>query len=103
MAKLWEGEISERTISRGFKKISWCSKKRLMAFPERDEVKRQAFIANLSSVPTAQIVYLDESPERWALISTIMVGMKEGSVLWHSNPDEVRAQSIGLQRFVTKT
>ena len=32
-----------------------------MAFQERDEVKRKAFIAHLSSVATAQIVYLDES------------------------------------------
>lgn len=61
MAKLWEGEISDRTISRGLKKIGLSSKKRLMAFQERDEVKRKAFIAHLSSVPTAQIVYLDES------------------------------------------
>jgi hypothetical protein len=61
MAKLWGGEISDRTISRGLKKIGLCSKKRLMAFQERDEVKRKAFIADLSSVPTAQIVYLDES------------------------------------------
>jgi len=32
-----------------------------MAFQERDEVKRKAFIAHLSSVATDQIVYLDES------------------------------------------
>jgi transposase len=61
MASLWEGEISSRTISRALQKIGLCSKKRLMAFQERDEVKRQAFIAHLSRVATAQIVYLDES------------------------------------------
>jgi hypothetical protein len=31
MAKLWEGEISDRTISRALKKIGLCSKKRPMA------------------------------------------------------------------------
>jgi transposase len=61
MASLWEGEISDRTISRALKKIGFTRKKRLMAFQERDEVKRKAFIAHLSSVATAQIVYLDES------------------------------------------
>jgi len=61
MASLWEGEISDRTISRALKKIGLCSKKRLMAFQERDEVKRKAFIAHLSSVATDLIVYLDES------------------------------------------
>ena len=68
MAKLWGGEISSRTISRGLKKIGLYSKKRLMAFQQRDEVKRKAFIADLSSVPTAQIVYLDESPDRWTQV-----------------------------------
>ncbi len=61
MASLWEGEISSRTISRALQKIGFTRKKRLMAFQERDEVKRKAFIAHLSSVATAQIVYLDES------------------------------------------
>lgn len=60
MASVWEGEISDSTISRALKKIGLCSKKRLMAFQERDEVKRKAFIAHLSSVATDQIVYLDE-------------------------------------------
>jgi hypothetical protein len=63
MTSLWEGEISDSTISRALQKIGLCSKKRLMAFQERDEVKRKAFIAHLSSVATAQIVYLGESPD----------------------------------------
>lgn len=63
MTSLWEGEISDSTISRALQKIGLCSKKRLMAFQERDEVKRKAFIAHLSSVATAQIVCLDESPD----------------------------------------
>jgi len=92
MASLWEGEISDRTISRALQKIGFTRKKRLMAFQERDEVKRKAFIAHLSSVATAQIVYLDESPDRSAEISTIMVGMKEGSVSMHSNRGGVRVE-----------
>jgi transposase len=43
MAKLWEGEISSRTISRALKKIGFTRKKRPTAFQERDEAKRQAF------------------------------------------------------------
>jgi hypothetical protein len=31
MAKLWDGEISDRTISRALKKIGFTRKKRLMA------------------------------------------------------------------------
>jgi len=31
MAKLWDGEISSRTISRALKKIGFTRKKRLMA------------------------------------------------------------------------
>lgn len=31
MAQLWEGEISDRTISRGLKKIGFTRKKKLMA------------------------------------------------------------------------
>ena len=61
MAKLWDGEISDRTISRALKKIGLCSKKRPMAFQERDEGKRQAFLAELSTLPPDKIVYLDES------------------------------------------
>ena len=63
MAKLWDGEISDRTISRALKKIGFTRKKRPMAFQERDEVKRKAFIANLSSVDPDRIVYLDESDQ----------------------------------------
>jgi hypothetical protein len=32
-----------------------------MAFQERDEAPRQAFVAELSTIPSQQIVYLDES------------------------------------------
>jgi len=45
MAKLWQGEISSRTRSRALKKIGFTRKKRPMAFQERDEAKRQAFVA----------------------------------------------------------
>ena len=32
-----------------------------MAFQERDEAKRQVFVAELSTIPSERIVYLDES------------------------------------------
>jgi transposase len=61
MALLWDGEISSRTRARALKKIGFTRKKRPMAFQERDEAKRQAFVAELSTIPSEQIVYLDES------------------------------------------
>ena len=39
--------------------------KKLTAFQERDEVKRKAFIANLSSVDPDQMVYLDNYDYGW--------------------------------------
>jgi hypothetical protein len=61
MGKLWDGEISSRTISRALKKIDFTCKKILMAFQEPDEAKRQAFIAKLSTIVPDKIVYVDES------------------------------------------
>ncbi|WP_172193103.1 hypothetical protein [Microcoleus asticus] len=49
-------------------------KKKTYGYRERDKVKRKAFIAHLSNVATDRIVYLDESLDRSAEISTIMVG-----------------------------
>ncbi|MBW4571527.1 MAG: IS630 family transposase [Tolypothrix carrinoi HA7290-LM1] len=60
MASLWEGEISDRTISRALNKIGFTRKK-TFGFRERDEDKRQAFVAQLSTLPREKIVYLDES------------------------------------------
>ena len=86
------GKLAHAQFHELYRKLACAQKKRLMAFQERDEVKRKAFIAHLSSVATAQIVYLDESPDRSAEISTIMVGMKEGSVSMHSNRGGVRVE-----------
>jgi hypothetical protein len=61
MAQLWSGQISSRTISRALKKIGFSQKKKTYGYRERDEEKRQAFIAQLSTLPPSQIVYLDES------------------------------------------
>ncbi|WP_148662818.1 IS630 family transposase [Scytonema hofmannii] len=60
MASLWEGEISDRTISRALKKIGFTRKK-TYGYRERDEAKRQTFIDQLSTLPSEKIVYLDES------------------------------------------
>lgn len=51
MAKLWDGEISVRTISRALKKIGFTRKKKTYGYCERDEIKRQAFLVELSSIP----------------------------------------------------
>ena len=68
MASLWFVEISDacgeqrlRTISRALKKIGFTRKKRLTATASAWEAKRQAFIAELSTLPLEKIVYLDES------------------------------------------
>ena len=63
MAKLWSGEISERTISRDEPIIGLTRKKKTYGYRERDREKRQAFIAHLSTVCPSNIVYLDESPD----------------------------------------
>jgi hypothetical protein len=64
-----------------------------MAFQEGDEVKRKAFIANLSSVDPDQIFYHKyESADRSTQISTIMVGIKEASTSMHSSQDNVRRE-----------
>jgi hypothetical protein len=69
MAKLWDGEISDslrdsfasRTSSRALKKIGFTRKKKTYGYCERDEIKRQAFLVELSSIPLNQIVYVDAS------------------------------------------
>ncbi|MBW4574589.1 MAG: IS630 family transposase [Aphanothece sp. CMT-3BRIN-NPC111] len=60
MAKLWKEQISDRTISRALKKIGFTRKK-TYGYRERDEAKRQAFVAQLSTLTPFQIVYVDES------------------------------------------
>jgi len=37
------------------------SKKKTYGYRERDEVKRQTFVAHLSALPPSKIVYIDES------------------------------------------
>ncbi len=61
MASLWEGQISDRTISRALKKIGFTRKKRPMAIVSAPEDKREAFVANLSTLTPSKVVYVDES------------------------------------------
>ena len=61
MASLWEGQISECTISRALKKIGFTKKKKTYGYREEPEHDiRQATRAELSTLPTEKIVYLDE-------------------------------------------
>ncbi|WP_100898874.1 IS630 family transposase [Nostoc flagelliforme] len=60
MAKLWEEQISDRTISRALQKIGFTRKK-TYGYCERDESKREVFVAQLSTLSAEKIVYLDES------------------------------------------
>src|ERR687886_1311880 len=50
MAKLWKEQISDRTISRALKKIGFTRNKKTYGYRERDEAKRQAFVAQLSTL-----------------------------------------------------
>jgi hypothetical protein len=71
MAKLWSGEISDSlrdSFARAYYftvfAVNWLyARKKTYGYRERDEEKRQAFIAHLSTVCRSKIVYLDESPD----------------------------------------
>ncbi|GET44510.1 hypothetical protein [Microseira wollei] len=84
MAKLWQGEISDRTLSyrvrlhrlrlassctnrlyttdasgldiMGWEKNGFYWKKKTYGYRERDEARRQAFLAELSTLPPSLIV-----------------------------------------------
>ncbi|WP_221643529.1 MULTISPECIES: IS630 family transposase [unclassified Nostoc] len=60
MAQLWEGEISQRTISRALIKIEH-SRKKTYGYSQRDEAKRVAFLAQLENPKASHLVYVDES------------------------------------------
>jgi transposase len=60
MAQLWEGEISDRTISRALQKIGF-SRKKTYGYRERDEAKRSEFREQLGDPKAPHIVYTDES------------------------------------------
>jgi hypothetical protein len=77
MAKLWDGEISSRTISAGFEKNWFYSKKKTYGYCERDEIKRQAFLVELSSIPSDQMCMLMN--QLWITeINMIMLGITRG-------------------------
>jgi len=61
LAELWDGEISERTISRGLKKIGFTRKKKLMDTESVPLEKRAEFVKKLESVKPSDIVYADEA------------------------------------------
>jgi len=61
MAEIWEGEISSRTIGKALKKIGYTRKKKTYGYRERDEGKRQEFLAKISQKKPEELVYIDES------------------------------------------
>ncbi|WP_254568211.1 IS630 family transposase [Oscillatoria sp. HE19RPO] len=60
MAEVWDGEISERTISRALQKIGFTRKK-TYGYRERSDEKRAEFALKLASVKPSDIVYADEA------------------------------------------
>ena len=61
MAQLWEGDISDRTISRALAYVGFTRKKKLGRYRERDEAKRTEFLAQLGDPKASHLVYVDES------------------------------------------
>ncbi len=61
MAKLWEGQKARSHHLTGIEENWLYAKKKTYGYRSRDEAKRQAFIAQLSTLPPEKIVYLDES------------------------------------------
>jgi len=59
MVQLWQGELSERTIS--LWRTSDGLEKKTYGYRERDEDKRTAFVAQLVTIAPSQRVYVDES------------------------------------------
>ncbi|MEP0929898.1 MULTISPECIES: IS630 family transposase [Cyanophyceae] len=60
MAELWPGEMSQRTISRALQRIGW-TKKKTYGYSQRDEHKRETFIAQVSDPQAPCWIYVDES------------------------------------------
>ena len=60
MAELWDGEISERTMSRALNKIGFTRKK-TYGYQERSSEKRAEFVRKLESVKPSDLVYADEA------------------------------------------
>jgi transposase len=61
MALLWEGGISQRTISRALLKIGYSRKKKHTDIVNAPEAKRAAFLAQLENPKASHLVYVDES------------------------------------------
>jgi hypothetical protein len=61
MAQLWQGDISERKISRALKKIGFMRKKKTCGYQERDESKPQTFIKQLANQAEETIVGVADS------------------------------------------
>ena len=61
MAQLWDGEISDRTISRALHKIGFTRKKRPMATKNGTKPSVQNFWSRRSTLKPEDIVYADEA------------------------------------------
>lgn len=61
MAQLWQGEISQRTISRALRKIGHTRKKKPMGIANGMKPARAAFLAQLENPKAPHLVIVDES------------------------------------------
>ena len=60
MTQQWQGEMSQRTMSRALAYIAWTRKKSY-GYLQQDEGKWPAFATQLTGIPWSQRVYVDES------------------------------------------
>jgi hypothetical protein len=86
MAQLWEGEISERTISRALQKVGLTRKKKRMGITNASDAKQSEFLDQLGDPKAPHLVYVDESgmDERddygygWSAAGERFYGLKSG-------------------------
>jgi transposase len=61
MVELWDGEISQRTMSRALHLYWTYPEKKTYGYCQRDEAKRTAFLGQLENPKAPHLVYVDES------------------------------------------
>jgi len=82
MAKLWDGEISSRTISRALKKIGFTRKKRLMA--TGNEMKPSGRLSSLSCPPYCRTQLFMLMNQGWMIEISMIMRVNERGERFHA-------------------
>ena len=97
MAQLWEGEISERTISRALQKIGLTRKKKPMGIVNAPDAKRSEFLNQLGDpliAPPGICRWVRYGWAGWLWVRMVGYG---GTILLDSNPVAAKVALIWLQ------